>query len=312
MHCTPRALLIPILAATILAPPTKPVARPAPVHHSLELDQAWQLNLPRDEAFGGSGLQLLPNGQLLAVHDRSPEVFRVEFIEGTNVANLVLHPELFSKSQLAHLAPDRTHRYDIEGIARDHQGRVYLCDEAQRWILRCSPSAPQAERLQIDWSPVEHFFNKHDRNASFEGIAIGNDRLYVANERSHAVIVVVDLDSLTVVNFFSPRPASLRFWEPHYSGLSWHQGILYVLVRESRTILAVDPASGHVRAEYDYRAIELDPEFQYQLVAPFAGVMEGLAVDDDHFWLLTDNNHRPRLRHPHDRRPTLFRCLRPD
>jgi hypothetical protein len=312
MHWTSRALLIPILAAIILASAANLVARPAPVHHSLELDQAWQLNLPHDEAFGGSGLLLLPNGQLLAVNDRSPGVFGIEFIPGTNVANLVLHPNLFSKSQLAHLTPDRTHRYDIEGIARDHRGRIYLCDEAQRWILRCTPSAPQAERLQIDWSSVEHFFSKYDRNASFEGIAIGNNRLYVANERNHALIAVVDLDSLTVVNHFSPRPASLRFWEPHYSDLSWHRGTLYVLVRESRTILAVDPDSGQVRAEYDYHAIELDPEFQYQLVVPFAGVMEGLAVDDDHFWLLTDNNHRPRLRYPHDRRPTLFRCLRPD
>jgi hypothetical protein len=312
MHWTPRALVITIFAASILTPIADPVASTDPVRHALELDQAWQLNLPHDKAFGASGLLLLPNGQLLVVNDRSPGVFYVEFIPGTNAANLVLHPELFTKSQLAHLAPDRTHRYDIEGIARDPRGRIYLCDEAQRWILRCSPSAPRAERLQIDWSPIEHFFSEHDRNASFEGIAVGKDRLYVANERNHAVIAVVDLDSLSVVDHFRPRPASLRFWEPHYSDLSWHRGALYVLVRESRTILAVDPDSGQVRAEFDYRAIELDPQFQYQLVVPFAGVMEGLAVDDDYFWLLTDNNHRPRLRYPHDRRPTLFRCLRPD
>jgi uncharacterized protein YjiK len=287
--------------------------RPAgPVLYSLQTDQAWPLDLPDFEPFGASGLLLLPGGELLVVNDRGPEVFRVNFSGNTGVASLTMRVDLFTEQQLAHLTPARKHRYDIEGIARDQHGRIYLCDEAERWILRCLPSADQAERLAMDWTSVESFFSKRDRNASFEGIAIGDDRLYVANERNRSVILVIDLENLAVLTHYAPRPTRLRFWEPHYSDLSWHDGTLYVLVRESRVILAVDPSNGEVRAEYDYRSVELDPEVRYQLVVPFAGVMEGLAVDDRYFWLVTDNNHRPRLRYPQDRRPTLFRCLRPD
>jgi hypothetical protein len=301
-----------ILATAIVAQAEAPAAPAVPTRHSLEIERAWQLNPPDREPFGASGLLLLPNGELVTVNDRVPGVFDIEFIPGADAANLKMRTDLFTRSQLAHLTRDRRHRYDIEGIARDEQGRVYICDEAERWILRCSPSASRVERLDIDWSPVESFFSKTDRNASFEGIAVGDGRLYVANERNHAVIIVVDIETLTVLDHFIPRPAHLRFWEPHYSDLSWHRDTLYVLVRESRVILAVDPDTGQVRAEYDYRSVELDPEYRYQLVVPFAGVMEGLAVDDHHFWLVTDNNHRPRLRYPQDRRPTLFLCPRPD
>lgn len=307
-----RLLCAALCTLLVSQPAAASESAPERVRHSLRADQAWQLNLPDLEPFGASGLLLLPNGELLVVNDRSPEIFRVQFAPAGSSADLILRPDLFTAEQLAHLNPLRSHRYDIEGIARDGEGRIYICDEAQRWILRCEPSAPRAERLDIDWSPVRHLFSPTDRNASFEGIAIGDGRLYVANERNRAAILVVDLDDLSVLDHFVPRPAGLRLWEPHYSDLSWHEGTLYVLVRESRVILAVDPNTRQVRAEYDYRAVELDPEYRYQLVLPWVGVMEGLAVDDDHFWLVTDNNHLPRIRHPQDRRPTLFRCPRPD
>jgi hypothetical protein len=280
--------------------------------HALRADAAWLLNLPDLEPFGASGLLQLSSGDLLTVNDRGVEVFRVSFQIGTNVANLLMHTDLFNERQLGHLSESRTRRYDVEGIARDDQGRIYLCDEAERWILRCAPSGDRAERLDIDWTPVEHLFSRTTRNASFEGIAIGGSRLFLANERSQAAIIVIDLHTLTVVTHFAPRPAGLWLWEPHYSDLSWHNDILYVLVRESHLVLAVDPLTGRVLVEYDYKAVERDPEFEHERAYPLVGVMEGLAVDREHIWLVTDNNHRPRLRYPQDYRPVLFRCPRPD
>jgi hypothetical protein len=41
------------------------------------------------------------------------------------------------------------------------------------------------------------------------------------------------------------------------------------------------------------------------------GTMEGLAVDEKYFWLVTDNNGLGRIKFPRDARPTLFRCPRP-
>jgi hypothetical protein len=83
-------------------------------------------------------------------------------------------------------------------------------------------------------------------------------------------------------------------------------------MREDHVILRIDPHSHRVLAEYDFRATELAPENKYRLVLPFVGVMEGLAVDDHDFWLVTDNNGLGRALYPHDTRPTLFRCPRPD
>jgi hypothetical protein len=40
--------------------------------------------------------------------------------------------------------------------------------------------------------------------------------------------------------------------------------------------------------------------------------MEGLAVDKNYFWLVTDNNGWVRKKFPDDSRPTLFKCARPD
>jgi glutamine cyclotransferase len=97
----------------------------------------------------------------------------------------------------------------------------------------------------------------------------------------------------------------------HYSDLCWFDGALYVLLRHQRCVLKVDPASRRVLAEYDFREFERQPEFAYRREYR-TGVMEGLAVDRTHFWLVTDNNGLARTTDQADSRPTLFRCRRPD
>jgi hypothetical protein len=96
-----------------------------------------------------------------------------------------------------------------------------------------------------------------------------------------------------------------------YSDLSWFENALFVLLRESRCVLKVDPTNYAVLAEYDFREVERHPEAAYYTRYP-TGVMEGLAVDRDAIWLVTDNNGLGRIRAPRDPRPTLFKCLRPD
>lgn len=211
--------------------------------------------------------------------------------------------------QLRPLLAAKRGRIDFEGIARDEAGRVYVCDESDRWILRIDPATKQVERLPIDWSPVEQFFSRSDPNASFEGIAIGGGRLWLANERERARVIEVDLQSLRVVGEFAPQPSSWGL-VLHYSDLAWHDGHLFLLLRHHRVILEIDPVSHEVIAEYDYRAVEDAPEHLYLKQFP-TGTMEGLAVDDSYFWLVTDNNGFGRRAAPNDRRPTLFKCPRP-
>lgn len=263
---------------------------------------------PGNPVFQASGLLKLPSGELLTIHDKSPTLHRIEVLPGQSSAELIPLTNCFSASSLARFKTEKTNGYDCEGIAQDAQGRLYICEEADRWILRCDPRTGKTERLDIDWSPVKRFFGP-DRNASFEGIAVGDGKLYVANERSSPVIIVVDLANLRVVDSFVAQPLTGSFLGIlHYSDLSWHEGRLFVLCRHHRVVLEVDPASHSVLAEYDYREIEerLGYEREYR-----TGIMEGLAVEADCFWLVTDNNGRGRVRAPKDLRPTLVRCPRP-
>ncbi len=274
--------------------------------------ETWQLNLPNRDRFDASGLFVAPRGDLLTVNDRGPAVYRIQFKTNATALDLVKLPGCFTPEQLAPFAAEKRGRYDCEGITEDPRGRIYICEEENRWVLRCDPESDRVERLNIDWSPVRKYFSKADSNASFEGIAIGGGRLYVANERDTGRIIAVDLETLKVVDDFEVRSSVASFWGPHYSDLCWFGDELYVLLREDHVILRVAPRSHRVLAEYDFRALEFAPENKYHRVLPFVGIMEGLAVARDCFWLVTDNNGLGRDRYPDDTRPTLFRIPRPD
>ena len=304
-------LVAALLTGCATARPKAKAPAPWP-RYALEAAQIRQLNLPNGERFDASGLCFAPNGDLLTVSDRGPSVYRIEFIADTNAADVVKLPDCFTPEQLAPFSAEKTGRYDCEGVAADELGRLYLCEEENRWILRWDPLSRRVERLKIDWSPVQKYFSPTDHNASFEGITIGGGRLYVANEREQGRIIVVDLRTLKVTDDFEVRSSVVSFWGPHYSDLCWFRGELFVLMREDHVILRIEPRSHRVLAEYDFRALEFAPENKYRLVLPFVGVMEGLAVDDHDFWLVTDNNGLGRARYPRDTRPTLFRCPRPD
>ena len=278
---------------------------------TLRAEQTWQLNLPGGERFDASGLCLLPNGDLLTLTDTAPGLYRIQFLAGTNAANLIRLPDCFTEKQLAPFAKEKVERWDCEGIARDEQGRLYVCEEANRWIMRFDPRTKKLERLAIDFTPVKQHFHPTDRNASFEGVAIGGGKLYVANERQWGRIIVVDLKTLQVVDDFVVRPTFSFAFDIHYSDLCWFDGALYALLRESRCVLKIDPATKVLLAEYNYDAMERAPEVAYENRYP-TGTMEGLEVDRDFIWLVTDNNGRGRKKYPNDTRPTLFKCRRPD
>jgi len=293
------------------ATPTERRSAPCP-RYVLSAAESWRLNPPGGERFDASGLFHTPDGELLTVNDRALAVYRIQFLPGASAANLVKLPDCFSPPQVEALAGEKRGRYDIEGIAEDARERIYLCEEANRWILRFDPRLHAVERLKIDWTPVQKYFSPLDDNASFEGIAIGDGKLYVANERSRGRIIVVDLATLKVEGDFEVRSSVVSLWGPQYSDLCWFRDGLYVLMREDHVVLRVDPHSHQVQAEYDFSAVESAPENKYHKLYWFAGVMEGLAVDENNFWLVTDNNGLGRASDPNDRRPTLLRCPRPE
>jgi hypothetical protein len=277
--------------------------------HRLVAGQTTILNLPNNERFDASGLWLLDTGELLTLRNTHDSIlYRIDILPGGKEANLVPFNDCFQKDQLRALSGDER-AFDCEGIARDEQGRFYICEERRRWIIRCDPRTGRTERLPIDWGPVKDYFSAIDSNASFEGIAIGQGRLYVANERSSAIIAEVDLASLKVKGHFVVQPTKSSFFGLHYSDLCWFEDQLWVLCRQHRVILKVDPRTHRVLEEFDYRDIE--ESLGYRTGLP-VGIMEGLTVSKDSIWILTDNNGDPRGRTGNDIRPTLVRCKRPD
>ncbi len=295
------------------APPTLATsAAPAvvPERHVLLDFQHWWLELPGNQRFDASGLSLTPAGELLVISDRGPQVYRIELPAEGDSARLAAAPANLAAASPAirKLAPSA--RLDCEGLAFDNHGNLYLCEESRRTVFRVPLSGGPVERLAFDWTPVGSRFSKTELNASFEGIAVGGGSLFLANEREQAAIVEVDLASREVRGAFVVRPERLGFGPLHYSDLSWHNGRLFVLARHQRTILEVDPKRRAVVAEYDFEKIENAPEIRYRRRYP-TGVMEGLAVDDQAFWLVSDNNGEPRAAAPQDRRPVLLRIPRP-
>lgn len=283
---------------------------PTPKRFVLKPSAVWQINLPADGRFDSSALMLLPNGELWTLCDNHTNLYRIDFPKGTNTASLTVLPQFLKPAQLAPFNKDKIDRYDIEGLTRDDRGRIYICEEANRWILRMSPDGSTLERLAIDWSPVAKYFDPKDGNASFEGVAVIGNHLFVANERSLPRIIVVDLTTLKVIDDFCPTYNVPLINEAHFSDLAAYNGHLFILVRSRAQILEVDPATKRVVAEYDWSACERDPEFAY-LTRFNTGNMEGLAVDAGGFWMVTDNNGLGRKAHPTDIRPTLFRCSWP-
>ncbi len=276
--------------------------------HTLRSVQTTLLTPPTGSQFDASGLQLMPDGTLITVgNTHGPTPYRIDFLPGELEARLVPLTNYFATNAVIAALGTNHHTLDCEGLAWDDRGRLYECEERERMILR-SDSAGHVERLPIDWTPVKDYFSAVDKNASFEGIAIGGGRLYVANERNSPVIITVDLDTLKVKRDFVIQPSKSSWLGLHYSDLCWFENHLWILCRQHYVVLEVDPSSRRVLAEYDYR--EIEERLSYVTGLPL-GIMEGLAVDRDFIWLVTDNNGDVRKGARKDRRPTLIKCPRP-
>lgn len=298
---------LPVAAANPANP--APAPTPPPPRHELRADAWWLLNLPEGRRLDASGLLRLPSGAWWTVNDQQPEVFEFTLPESGRNLDLSPVPDLLSPDQRAALPPHP--RLDLEGLARDPQGRTLLCDEANRWILRWDPRTSNLERLEIDWSPVAHWFHPTDRNASFEGLAVMGDRLFVANERQSGRLIEIHLPTLQVVDSFTVAPSGSLDPDTHFSDLHAFDGSLWALLRDVRKILRIDPHTRQVLTEFDYERVEIASAVAYgSFIAP--GFMEGLVVDAEAIWLLTDNNGLTRRSQASDTRPTLFRCPRPD
>lgn len=292
-----------------VAAPAMPAGAGVPSVHVLKADRRWLLQTPAGR-YDASALLRMPDGTLLTVNDKELPLCRLRLGTG-ETARVVPESAMFPVEAVRAASASPRYIPDIEGIARDDAGRLYICTEGTRWIFRCAPDGGGVERLEIDWEPVRRWFAPKDGNAAWEGIAVGGDRLYLANERSTGRIVVVDLKTLRVTEDFRVAPGGYGDGDISYSDLCWFEGDLWVLCREARKVLRVEPSRRAVIAEFDFRELEGASENAYLTALPY-GFAEGLAVESTHLWLAVDNNGLPRRSSPTDSRPLLLRCPRPD
>lgn len=314
----PSRLFGPGWAALFLLITGPAVGRAAPIPlpakdvvptHTLHAAQVWHLDCERPKRFDASALQRMKDGSLVTVDDKTTRLFRIE-LDGSAGRLVPTDHEFLPRKPVRKPGTKPEPRPDPEGLAVDENGDVYICEESQRQVFRYNPVSRTTQRLEIDWTPVKRWFSA-DANASWEGIAAGGGKLYLANERSRGRIVVVDVATLKVERDFQVRPPEVQAADVHYSDLCWHSGQLWVLCRESRCVLQVDPTSEKVLASFDYEAIERDPQNAYAHPYPY-GFVEGLYVEAENIWLAVDNNEFPRVADKNDRRPQLWRCPRPD
>jgi uncharacterized protein YjiK len=273
-------------------------AAPAAIRHKLEVASSWLIDCPSTGRFDASGLVFTKKGGLLVVADHVPAIFKLNFggqrVEAAQWAGLN-RPEGAGPS-----------KGDVEGIAIDDAGRFLICEESGRSILRYDPVSRTTDLLPIAWGSLAKLFSS-DANSSLEGIAYGAGKIYVANERDPALIVVLDLNG-NILDHFAVKPQNQPALFLHYSDLVWFEGSLFVLLRHQRLIIEVNPATKALVAEFDYR--EAEDALRYERKYP-TGIMEGLAVTAKDFWLVTDNNGYGRKTAPEDKRPSLLRCPRP-
>src|SRR6185503_11841223 len=74
--------------------------------YTLRSTEHWLLGATH-QRFDASGLLFLTNGWLLTLNDRGPTPYRINFLPGTNVANLFPLTNLFSPAQLKPFARDK-------------------------------------------------------------------------------------------------------------------------------------------------------------------------------------------------------------
>ncbi len=275
----------------------------------LQMDAFWRIDVMDGKRMGLSGLVILNDGRLLTVDDKQFNLYELR-LQGDSSRASITASDLIHIEDLNDYRKARVGRIDCEGLAVDTERNIYICEENHRWVFKINSNGNSLNRLDIDWSPVKQYFNADNNYPSFEGIAVSNMNLYVVNERDKALIIVVDLNSLKVIDHFTVYSKMNPSFFVHYSGLSWHDGKLYVLLRHSQVILEIDPESHYVIAEYSFRDTERQPELNYRSKYG-TGCMEGLHVTNDYFWMVTDNNGNAMKNNKDEKRPTLIRFKRP-
>lgn len=258
-----------------------------------------------------SGLTI-KNGQLFTVSDKHSAIYRIE-IKG-DVAHL--KPQIkFNPMQLGAI------NLDLEGITVV-DADFFLVSEAHHKLLKVNPDG------QISWVPeFGSVFKSAEQaglfqvfNAALEGITyLGNHQFLLAAERQPRGLIELQLDQdfkkiIEQKNFvlkasIFPPPTGRN---TDLAGLYKHRDTIYGLYRNAEIIHQWNKdQSGQYREGKAWSFAHIVGQAQHRYQDNRFGHAEGLAVDDDYFYVILDNNQSPKATQSNDRRPLLLIIRRP-
>ncbi len=246
----------------------------------------------------------LKDNKLLFVADKlsNRSIYQVKFEKDKfhykdyiNLSELKGHNKYFKE---VILNIDKSHKlispFDLEGITACGD-TFYIVNEQAREILKVNT---QLEKLEVDFKePFKQFgfpLPKVSVNAGFEGITADckNKRLYVAQERSPRAIIEIDLNTNKVLRMFKTKDDKQKY--PDYADLHFFNGYLYILERNSYSILKFSLKENKVIQKYSFLKMDKENSAQdlYNTGEPF-GLAEGIAFDETTIYISFDNNKSP-------------------
>jgi hypothetical protein len=274
--------------------------------NSLELVGAYPIN--SSQPAEPSGLYVR-DGVLFVVCDKTENtIFRVE-LRGAE-AWLVPHVE-FTPPPKPYPA---VRQMDLEGITMDSEGNFYIVSEEYFRVVKVTPEGdaswfgPDLETIGRDAG----FFRVH--GGGLEGITyLGEDTFLLAAERqARGFIELRKTDAGFETQTWSLSQTGLRTLlptprVPDFTGLFIYQERTFVLFRNASSVVEMSRGENGDWTEataWSYRHIENDDQWRYQ--SSIFGHGEGLAIDDQFFYVVFDNNQMARVQNADDNRPLLL------
>jgi uncharacterized protein YjiK len=297
------AIVCMTAAAVILASPLSAAEEVLP----LELIKCLPVQGPPH--IQPSGLTLR-NGKLFTVSDKHDgTIFEIKI--GRKTARLNTAVDFSSAPALS------GGKLDLEGITCDESGNFYVVSESQLRVLRVDAAGKEATWVTpslYSHGAAKGMFRRE--NAYLEGIThVAADRFVLCAERQPRGIIEVTLNGEDpVVKAYTLNESKFPSGgegAPDFTGLCWNNNTLYALARNAYLVcpMTQDENGFEEATAWSYQQIVTSEELRY--VDMRFGHAEGLCMDDDHVYIILDNNEDTRESRPNDNRPLLLIMKRP-
>lgn len=261
------------------------------------------------DAVETSGLVIRDN-VLYTVSDDHNDIYKISLQDETAVLSIEHNLDAMQLSVL---------NFDLEGITVV-DGEFFVVSETHHKLIRLKGDklewVPDYGSVYPDAAKIGLF---KTRGAGIEAVTyLGDHTFLMAVERQPRGLIEVTLDDefKNIVHqsnqLFDPSEhLSEGSRAPDLTGLYHYDGKTYALHRNANVIIELikNKSGQYVEGKsWSFANIIYNPEYAYE--DNTYGFAEGLAVDDDYFYVVIDNNGISRANNVEDKHPLLIRIQR--